>query len=436
MAAVLAPDATLRGQSALESLAAAIRTLGNTSPQIVVVDWDWIARGVGMSSLADPRLWYLARMRVNYIGLASIASSLAGHIAATLGRSRKLAIFDLDNTIWGGVVGEAGVRGLVLGEEGIGLAFQDFQRELLKLRDSGVVLAACSKNNADDAWEVFDTHPGMVLKREHLAASRINWQDKATNIVEIASELKLGTDSIVFLDDNAVEREWVRQSLPAVLVPELPSDPSELPGALRRADYFQRLRVTREDTARADAYQAERERAQLSSATGTFEEFLESLQQEISIEAVHEGSLARAAQLCQRTNQFNLTTHRYTTADIAGLLTQDDVDGFTLAVKDRFGDSGIVGLAISRYHDSVAEIDTFLLSCRVLGRRVEDELLAFLIRRARDRNATTLVGIYVPTAKNQQVNSFFTERGFTPTESGHYALDLTGQSTTIHRVST
>jgi FkbH-like protein len=426
MAAVLAPDATMRGQTAVESLACAMRAISGASPQIVVVDWDWNARAEGMSSLSDPRLWYLARMRLNHVGLACIAQSVAHHVAANCGLSRKVAVFDLDDTIWGGIVGEVGVSGLVLGEDGIGLAFQDFQRELLKLRDAGVILAACSKNNIEEAWEVFDRHPGMVLRREHLSAARINWQDKATSIVELATELRLGVESFVFFDDNRVERDWIRRSLPGVLVPELSADPTERPAALRRAEYFQRIRVTREDVARADTYQAERERTQLLSATSTFEDFLQSLEQEVSIEAVHEGSLARAAQLCQRTNQFNLTTQRYTTADIQALIHRGDVEVYTLAVQDRFGDSGITGLAIVRYSEATADIDSFLLSCRILGRRVEDAFFAFLIRRVRERGATTLIGRYFPTAKNQQVASFYLDRGFVPIGDGGYQLDVSG----------
>ncbi len=422
--AVLDPAAVERGQVHVQKMLEALRHMGAVSPRVIVVDWDWSVRGAGQSAARDARLWYLARMRLAPMGLAGVADLVAQHAAAYAGRTRKVAAFDLDDTLWGGIVGEVGLQGLTLGEEGIGLAFQDFQRELLKLRDLGVVLAACSKNNPDDAWEVFDRHPGMILRREHLAAARVNWQDKAANLRELAEELNLGIDSFVFLDDNPVERDWVRNALPEVLVPELPADPVDRPAALRGAACFQRILVTSADRQRAETYQAQGHRTQLRSAAATLDEFLQSLQQVVMIEPVTAGSLARAAQLCQRTNQFNLTTHRYTAADIQRMMEDASMDVVTLAVKDRYGDSGITGLAILHYDAESAEIDTFLLSCRVLGRRIEDALLAFLAARARQRGAHRLLGRYLPTAKNQQVATFYADRGFAPLDGERFELDL------------
>ena len=190
------------------------------------MDWDYFACRNGWASFCDDRLWYLGRMRLNPLGLASLADLVAEYLAAFRGATRKVVAVDLDNTLWGGVVGEVGVQGIVLGNEGLGLAFQDCQRELLKWHDSGTLLAVCSKNNPEDALAVFDQHPDMILKREHFAAVRINWQDKATNLREIAAELDLGIDSFVFLDDNPVERGWISKALPEVAVPSLPTDPA------------------------------------------------------------------------------------------------------------------------------------------------------------------------------------------------------------------
>ncbi|HVU88703.1 MAG TPA: HAD-IIIC family phosphatase [Pirellulales bacterium] len=421
---ILAPDDALRGQAAVESMLRSLRQLGQLSPRVVVVDWDWLTRGDGTSPCRDTRLWYLARMRLNVVGLASVAESVALHVAAIRKPPRKVVVFDLDDTIWGGVVGEVGLAGLALGEDGIGRAFQDVQRELLKLSDTGILLAACSKNNPEDAWSAFDQHPGMVLQRKHLVASRVNWQDKATNLRELAKELNLGIDSFVFLDDNPVERELIRQMLPEVLVPELPEDPALRPDFVRSAPWFHRLRVTSEDRQRGESYRVQKLGTDLRASSATFEGFLASLAQEVTIEPVNQASVGRAVQLCQRTNQFNLTTPRYTLADLEQFLRNPAVELHTLSVRDRFGDHGITGLAIVRYTEAGAEIDTLLLSCRVLGRRVEDTLLSFLASRARDRGASQFVGKYIATPKNGQVSTFFTDRGFATTGDGKFALDL------------
>jgi FkbH-like protein len=425
---ILDPRASGRGQVAVERLVDHLRGLGALSPRVVTVDWDWHTRGTGMAAFRDERLWYLGRMRLNPLGLATAAELIACHVAAHRGTLRKVVALDLDNTLWGGVVGEVGLSGLVLGEEGLGLAFQDFQRGLLRLHDTGVLLAICSKNNPDDAWEVFDRHPAMVLRREHIAAARINWQDKVTNLREIGEELNLGTDSFVFLDDNPVEREWIRAALPQVLTPDLPKDPTGYPSFLHRMPHFQRITTTEADTRRAETYRAQGLRRQLQASVASLEEFLVSLEQEVTIDRVTEGAVSRAAQMCQRTNQFNLTTRRYTVAEIDQMRQDPAFELYTLSVRDRFGDSGITGLGILKFSSDAAEIDTFLLSCRILGRRLEDVLLAMLVNRARLRGVRCLYGRFVASAKNSQVADFYPQRGFEPVEEGLFRLELAQQS--------
>ncbi|MGH9426542.1 MAG: HAD-IIIC family phosphatase, partial [Terriglobia bacterium] len=421
---ILDPQAPMRGQAAVQQLLEAVRALGTLSPRVVVVDWDWYTRRLGTAAYRDERLWYLARMRLNPMGFAALAELIAHYVAAYSGRSRKVAVIDLDNTLWGGIVGEVGVRGIVLGEDGPGLAYQDFQRELLKLHDMGIIVAICSKNNPDDAWEVFDRHPGMVLQREHLAAVRINWQDKVSNLREMAEELNLGLDSFVFFDDSPIEREWVRKSIPEVLIPDLPKDPAERAAFLSRLTFFQRITVTEADLRRPQAYKAQDQRVKLQSRAASLEEFLVSLEQEVIIEPIQESSLARAAQLCQRTNQFNLTSQRYSVADIERMANNSAIEIYSLAVKDRFGDSGITGLGILRFAGEKVEVDTFLLSCRVLGRKIEDVFFAFLATRATDRGARYLIGRYIPTRKNQQVERFYLDRGAQTVAEGLFILDL------------
>ena len=421
---LLDPVSAERRQLVLERFVNGVRDLGRTSSRVVVVDWDWHVRASGWDAVRDERLWYLGRMRLSQVGCAALAELVARHAAAHRGRPRKVVALDLDGTLWGGVIGEAGLSGIEIGEDGIGLAFQDLQRELLKLHDTGVLLVACSKNNLDDAIEAFERHPGMILRREHLAAERINWQDKATNLGELADELDLGLDSFVFLDDNPVERTWVAEACPEVLVPELPAEPAERPAFLRGAPWFARIGVTDADRTRATSYQEQRERRQLRQTTASFEDFLASLEQQAAIEPVDEATAARAAQLCQRTNQFNLTTKRYTLGEVEQLAADPDADVLTLGVRDRFGDSGITGVAIVRYVGEEAQIDTLLMSCRILGRKLEDAFLAVLAERAAQRGSTVLTGTYEPTAKNMQVAGFYEEKGFSAGTDGVFRYDL------------
>jgi FkbH-like protein len=424
---VLDPRSPQRGQAAVELMLAKIRELSALSPRVLVVDWEWHTRRVGAAAFHDPRLWYLARMRLSPVGLAAMADLIIGHVRAARGNPYKVVALDLDNTLWGGVVGEVGLQGIELGEEGLGLAFQEFQRELLKLHDAGTLLTIASKNNPDDALEVLRDHPSMVLGQEHFAAVRINWQDKATNLRELADELNLGVDSFVFLDDNPVEREWLRRALPSVLVPDLPPDPVDRPAFLRQLPAFQRVTLTEADRIRAATYAVQARRTKLGSSATSFDEFLASLAQEVTIEPLQPQSLARAAQMCQRTNQFNLTTRRYTAAELEGMIDSVDTEAYVLAVKDRFGDNGITGLGILKLNGDSAEIDSLLLSCRVLGRRIEDAFLHVLAARARERGVRHLVGRYVPTVKNGQVASFYSERGFASAGDGVFRLDLAEQ---------
>jgi FkbH-like protein len=421
---LLDPAAPGRGQAALAHLDTAIRELGELGGRVVIADFDWAARQVGRAAVHDARLWYLGRMRLNPAGHALLADVVAGGVAVQRGVGRrKVAAVDLDDTLWGGVVGELGPTGVEVGEEGIALAFQDFQRELVRLHDGGVLIVLCTKNDPEYALAAFD-HPSMVLRREHVVAERVNWQDKATNLRELADELDLGLNSFVFLDDNPREREWVRQALPMVAVPELPADPTERPAFIAHGPWFRTLAVTDADRKRSASYRAQGDRRRAQASAASFEDYLESLEQRLIIERVTEATVPRAVQLCQRTNQFNLTTRRHTQADVERMLADPAYELVTLSVTDRFGDSGITGLAITLHADGRAELDTLLLSCRLLGRRIEDAFLAVLARRARERGARTLLGAYEPTDRNAQVASFFPDRGFARIGERLWELDL------------
>lgn len=418
---ILSSAAPERGQQALELFLMELRALPARLPSLHCVDLDFEARREGLSRWTDDRLWYLARMRLSLEGMAVLASLTAAFYEVVHSARPKVLAVDLDNTLWGGVAGEEGLDALELGSEGIGLAFADFQREHLRLRASGLLLALCSRNDEKTAWEVFEKHPGMVLKKEHFSAWRINWGNKSDNLKELALELNLSLDSFVFLDDDPVQRAEVRARLP-VLVPELPEDPCRRPRFLRELPALRRTAHTDEDAQRSRQYAERAERERLRKSVGTLEEFLESLEQTACILPLSPATVKRAAQLCGQTNQFNLTTRRYSETELSALLSDPGAEAFTLGLKDRFGDNGIVGFAILRYCGRTAEIDTFLLSCRVLGRRVEDGFLSFLRERAGGRGAS-LLGRYIPTERNGQVKDFYKKNAIAVIEGTHAPAD-------------
>ena len=342
---------------------------------------------------------------------------------------RKALVTDLDNTLWGGVIGEDGMNGIRVGEEYPGAAYQALQRAMLDLYQRGIILAVCSKNNLSDAMEVFEHHPGMLLRPQHFAVLRINWNDKAQNLREIAAELNIGIDALAFLDDNPVERQWVRSQLPEVTVIDLPDDPMGYAQALRDNPVFERLSLSTEDRERARYYAEQRLRTELEQNVASLEDFYQSLQMEVEISLVTTETLARIAQLTHKTNQFNLTTRRYSEQQIAGMAADRDWRVYSLRVRDRFGDNGLVGVAITRYQERICEIDTFLLSCRVIGRTVETAILATIAEQARIKGSESLIGWFLPTKKNAPAKDFYSSHGFTCTleEDGksRWEFDLT-----------
>ncbi len=389
---------------------------------VFIVDEERVQARCGKANANDQRLWLTARSPWSEHVLASLSREYLRYVRAAKGLGRKCLVIDLDNTLWGGVVGEDGLAGIQLGSEAPGNAFVALQRELDKLWRRGVLLAICSKNNPADALPVFEQHPEMILKLSHFAAQRINWQPKATNIREIARELNIGLDSLVFLDDNPLERAHVRSELPQVLTPELPVDPAGFRRALLELiDVFDTLALTQEDRQRNQLYAEQRARQaaerQLQD-NGSLDDYLANLEIVVDIEAANVVTLPRIAQLTGKTNQFNLTTRRYTEADIA----RKEALGckiFGARVKDRFGDNGLTGVLIAQPDlDDVWMIDTFLLSCRVMGRGVETALLTWVADEARRAGARRLQGWYLPTEKNAVVRSCYQDHGFNQVEAG------------------
>jgi FkbH-like protein len=391
-----------------------LRLRGAAAPNVSVLDMARVQREVGTSRWEDDKAWYRYRQHPATDALPALAEACMGHIRAVLGLSRKVLVTDLDNTLWGGVIGEDGLDGIAIGPGSPeSEAYLQLQRYMLELKHRGILLAVCSKNNPEDALLPFLRQPHMALKRDDFAAFHVNWDDKVANLQALARELALGVDSFVFLDDNPFEREWVRSQLPEVAVVEVGSSPLDFVRRLDRGSYFEALTLSAEDLARAEQYRRQSQREQLRASSASLDDFLRELRLEASAEEVSDKNLARVTQLVNKTNQFNVTTRRYTEAQLRAL-TQDAgawVRAFQLA--DRMDSYGLIGVLICR---AIAgdqwEIDTWLMSCRSLGRQMEKFMFDRLIEAAIAGGIKRIVGVYRPTAKNGLVRELYDQSGF------------------------
>jgi FkbH-like protein len=397
---------------AVESINHNLRRLAGEFRGVYILDYDALVARHGREHWGDARKWLTVRLPIAAANLIWMAREWMRFLAPLAGRVAKVVAVDLDNTLWGGVIGEDGMAGIQVGPEYPGAAYQALQQALLDLTGRGILLAIASKNNLADAMEALRTHPGMLLRPEHFATMRIDWNEKSQNLREIAAELNLGLDAIAFVDDNPVERQRVREEVPEVMVVELPDDPMAYARAVRDYPAFERLAISEEDRQRTKYYAADRQRAALEQGAGSREDFYRSLEQEAEITPVHTLTLGRMAQLTQKTNQFNLTTKRYTDQQIEELARRPDWQVLSIKVRDRYADNGLVGVAITHDHGDICEIDTFLLSCRVIGRTVETALLAYLAEEARERGLRRLEGWFLPTKKNAPAREFYREHGF------------------------
>ena len=392
--------------------------LSTIENECAVLDVATIAATVGVDAWNDSRRWYLARLPFSPDFLPLYADHVARLIGAVYGKSRKCLVLDLDNTIWGGVVGDEGLANIVLANgDPTGEAFLELQRAVLGLHSRGVTLAVCSKNDGAVARAAFREHPEMLLKEAHIAVFQANWEDKVRNLNAIAETLKLGLEALVFLDDNPVERQLVRQELPAVAVPELPEDPALFARTLLSAGYFESIHFTDEDRNRNEQYRADGLRVSLAARAINLENYLRSLEMRIDFRAFSPVDRQRIVQLVNKTNQFNVTTRRYTEAQIKSY--EEDPNVMTLQVRltDRFGDNGMISVIICRMQGQEWDIDTWLMSCRVLKRKVEYAVLNKLVKEARRRGISALVGSYIPTNRNGLVRELFADLGFIKTSS-------------------
>ncbi|MBU6259773.1 MAG: HAD-IIIC family phosphatase [Burkholderiales bacterium] len=380
---------------------------------VLLLDAANLAASIGFDRWHDAALWNLGKIPFAQSVTPIYADHLCRVVMAARGRARKCLVLDLDNTVWGGVIGDDGLAGIELGQGSPnGEAFLAVQEAALALRERGIVLAVCSKNDEATALRPFREHPEMRLREEHIAVFQANWQDKASNLRAIANRLNIGVDSLVLLDDNPVERHQVRTELPEVGVPELPDGPEHFVQALLAAGYFEAVQFTAEDRERAAQYQANLARSAPVEAGGDLRAHWASLRMVARIAPFDSLGRARIAQLINKTNQFNLTTRRRSEAQVA--LLEASRDSLTLQVRleDRFGDNGMISVVICTPHEGAWLIDTWLMSCRVLGRGVEQVVLNVLVDVARRRGIPRLHGRYVPSGKNAMVREHYPALGF------------------------
>jgi FkbH-like protein len=377
------------------------------------VDLEQVAGRMGRDAFYDARRYHWTKQPFSEAGTSLLGEYLASALRAVTVGPKKVLVLDLDNTLWGGVVGETGPLGITLGESPDGEAFRAFQKYVKGLAERGVLLAVCSKNNPDDAREPFEKNPDTVLKLDDFATFEASWDPKPVAIRRIAETLRLGLDSFVFFDDNPAEREHVMQMLPDVEVVNVPEDPSAYVRVLEAGLWFEAVEVTGADRERAEQYAVERQRRDAEQSFASVDDYLASLEMVGDVRDVDEADMQRVVQLLGKTNQFNLTTRRHTAEAVRAMLNKPNAVGITLRVSDKFGDHGLVSLILAvPGGDGALKIDTWLMSCRVISRTAEAYMFGALLARARQLGYKRLLGEYIPTNKNQLVADLYDRMGF------------------------
>lgn len=382
-------------------------------PYLRICDLEYLAFRIGALASRDERGWFESKQPGSPALMVEIARE-AVHLMASLKRApKKVLALDLDNTLWGGVVAEDGLEGIELGDTSPrGEAFKAFQKYIASLKERGVLLAVCSKNDVARAAEPFEKHPEMVLRMADFVSFKANWDSKADNLRQIASDLNLGLDSFVFVDDNPAEIEIVRQFAPEVATILLGPDPAGYVAQLQDVRLFEPRAITAEDAGRTGQYRSEVQRKELQASVTDMDSYLESLAMEAVISEFTPMDVPRLSQLINKSNQFNLTTRRRSEAEVIGLMNDPHHIGYSVRLKDRFGDHGLISIVIGRKNGDTMLIDTWLMSCRVLKRQVEEEVLNELVRLAKKRGCLRLEGVYLPTPKNEMVRDFYSRMGF------------------------
>jgi FkbH-like protein len=408
--------------------------MAQREPKLIVHDTAALAGSFGTANWYDPQRWFAYKIVTSPHASVALAHSLVSLIGAARGRSKKALLLDLDNTLWGGVIGDDGLERIVLGRETpLGEAYRSFQSYCLRLRQRGILLAICSKNDDATAREGF-RHPDSVLSLDDFAAFKANWDPKPDNIRAIAQELNIGLDSLVFVDDNPAERVLVASQLPMVAVPEVGSNVALFPGILDRSGYFEIVSLSAEDRQRTELYAQNATRTAVAETFASYDAYLDSLAMSAEIEPFSQVYLDRITQLTNKTNQFNLTTRRYTRAQIEQIADADQYVALYGRLVDIFGDNGLVSVVIGRRNEAELHVELWLMSCRVIKRGMEQAMLDALVQRARGLDLATIVGYYSPTAKNGMVADHYRTLGFScvdrsPDGSSRWSLDITGTYT-------
>jgi FkbH-like protein len=383
-----------------------------SNPRFVMQDLNSIAARIGMDHWSDPARWFSYKIANTVEATFAMAKSLTALVCAMYGRSRKVLVLDLDNTLWGGVIGDDGMDGIRIGRETpVSEAYTAFQEYCLRVRDRGILLAVCSKNNEDMAKSGF-AHPDSVLRLEHFSAFRANWEPKHENILAIAEELNLGADSFVFVDDNPAERAIVEAQIPGIAVPDVGGEVAKYPSIIEAGRYFESLSLRKEDLMRSNLYAENSQRAKLAQKFTNYGEYLDSLEMTAEIDVFNATYMERIAQLTNKTNQFNLTTRRYTLANLQASVADNKNIGIYGKLTDRFGDNGLISIVLGHVDKTDLHLDLWLMSCRVLKRDMEVAMLDDLVERALQRNVQRLIGYYLPTDKNVMVADHYEKLGF------------------------
>jgi FkbH-like protein len=396
----------------IQTLNQKFRDLYLEDQQVFVYDYDNFCSSIGKNIIRDPRMYYLADMRISMEYIPALCDQYMSYIKSVKSITRKCIVLDLDNTLWGGVIGEDGLGGIKLGATPQGRPFLEFQKYLLSLFYRGIILAINSKNNYPDVKEVFEKHPDMVLKEKHFASIMINWNDKISNMKSISKELNIGTDSIVFFDDDPRNRQMIREAFPEILVVDLPDDPAYYPVSLTKLNDFNTLQITEEDRKKGKMYSEQRNREEFKKTSQNLDQYLRKLKIKLIIEKADEINIPRISQLTQKTNQFNMTTKRYLVEDIKKLIKSGSYILLLARVKDKFGDNGITGAIIIEKKVDRWIIDTFLLSCRVIGRKIENALLAYIIDAAKVSGVKFVIGVFIQSSKNAPAKDFYSSNNF------------------------
>ena len=379
---------------------------------VYILDYDRFVRKYGEENIFDFKQYFFGDIKISIKFIPKFADEIMSFIKPVCGRTKKCIVLDLDQTLWGGIIGEDGYDGIKLGPDTVGRTFVEFQKTLLGLNNRGILLAINSKNNFNEAMNVIKNHPYMILKEENFASIQINWSDKLSNMYEISKELNVGLDSMVFFDDDPINRELIKKMIPEVLTVDLPNDPAMYVSSLIELNDFNVLKITDEDIKRNQMYVVEHKRNELKRETNNLENFLKELNIQVKIKKADDFSIPRITQLILKTNQFNLTTKRYQIEEINDLIKNPEILIGYAEVLDKFGDSGITGVFIIKKNKTEWKIDTFLLSCRVMGRGIEDFIISYILNLAKKEGVKIVRGEYIPTPKNKPAEDFLKKYGF------------------------